>query len=94
MIYNIYAIRDLKTGFMSLTLDQNDPSAMRNFKHACMNTQSLFFTHPEDYALYCLGEFDTDEGQIYPKNARILMYATDSFKRSPKKRVKKEEIEE
>ena len=31
MKYPIYSIRDAKTGFMSPTVDMNDPAAVRNF---------------------------------------------------------------
>lgn len=64
MIYNVYSIRDSLTGFLSITLDQNDASAMRNFRHAMTNTSSLMHTHPKDYDLYRLGTFDTETGVI------------------------------
>lgn len=66
-MYSLYAIRDVKTGFLTLTQDVNDASACRNFEHAVLNHQdSLFFSHPEDYALYYLGDFDSDSGVISP----------------------------
>lgn len=64
MIYNVYAIRDNLTHFLSLTLDENDASATRNFRHAMMNPQSLMHTHPKDYDLYRLARFDTETGMI------------------------------
>lgn len=66
MQYNIYSILDHKTGFINMTLDQNDETAKRNFAHACQVTDSLFYTHPDDYSLYCIGEFNTDSGIIEP----------------------------
>lgn len=68
MKYGLYAIRDAKVGFMSITVDANDSSARRNFEHACANTSSLFYTHPHDYDLYKLGVYDTDSGVIDPIN--------------------------
>lgn len=69
MIYNVYAIRDSKTGFLQPTCEMNDASAMRNFEHAVMaGPDSLFFSHPEDYALYRLGSYDTDKGVILPES--------------------------
>lgn len=65
MKYNIYSIRDVKTGFLPPTYDVNDQSAVRNFEHACLNGDSLFFSHAEDYSLFALGSFDTDTGRIY-----------------------------
>lgn len=64
MIFGIYAVRDLKTGFLTPTFDLNDQSAMRNFEHAAQNTQSLFFTHSSDYSLYRIGSYDSDTGLI------------------------------
>lgn len=66
MKYGIYSIRDMKTGFLPPTVDVNALSAMRNFEHACYNSDSLFFSHPEDYSLFALGTFDTDTGRICP----------------------------
>lgn len=64
MKFGVYAIRDVHTGFLPLTIDQNDESARRNFRHAIMNDQSLFCTHPKDYDLYKVGVFDSDSGLI------------------------------
>ena len=64
MIYGIYSVKDIKTGYLPPTFDMNDLSAMRNFEHACMNEDSLFFTHPADYQLYKVGSFDTETGSI------------------------------
>lgn len=64
MILPIYSIRDVHTGFMTPTVDQNDASAMRNFGHAVMNAGSLMNSHPKDYSLYRIGTFDTENGNI------------------------------
>uniref|UniRef100_A0AAU8AYL0 Nonstructural protein n=1 Tax=Dulem virus 166 TaxID=3145643 RepID=A0AAU8AYL0_9VIRU len=66
MIYAIYAIRDAKVGFLSLTVEQNDAVALRNFEHAKLNAQSLMFSHPGDFDLYKLGNYNTDTGEIIP----------------------------
>ena len=64
MTLNIYAIRDAKSGFMSPTFELNDAVAMRNFEHACLNSDSLLFSHFEDFDLYRIGAYDTDTGCI------------------------------
>lgn len=66
MKYPVYAIRDVHTGFMSPTVDQNDATATRNFRHACLDSSSLFKSHPEHFSLYRIGEFDTETGSIVP----------------------------
>lgn len=78
MIYGVYSIHDAKTGFLNITLDQSDESAIRGFEHACLNTDSLFFTHPADYALHRLGSFDTDTGSLTPLiPVDVLVRASD-----------------
>lgn len=64
MKYPVFAIRDVHTGFMSPTVDQNQSAAIRNFEHAVMQSASLMNSHPEHYALYHIGEFDTETGKI------------------------------
>lgn len=64
MKYPIYSIRDAKVGFMTPTVDANDASAARNFEHAVLNSASLMNSHPGDYALYKIGEFDSDSGAV------------------------------
>lgn len=64
MKYPMYSIRDAKVGFMTPTIDQNDASAARNFEHAVHNAASLMNSHPGDYALYKIGEFDTESGAV------------------------------
>lgn len=67
MVFGIYSIRDMKSGFLAPTCEVNDAVARRNFEHAVLNSeQSLFFSHPEDYALYKIGEMDAEHGVISP----------------------------
>lgn len=65
MIYGVYSIRDVKTGFLSPTVDINDQVAQRNFENAVLNADhSLFFTHPDDYSFYRLASFNSDSGRF------------------------------
>lgn len=66
MIYNVYCMRDDKTGFLSPTVDTNHLTAARNFENAIMQGQGVLFTHADDFRLYCIGEFDTESGQLIP----------------------------
>lgn len=90
MIYNVYAIRDFKTGFLSPTLEQNDAAAARNFEHAVLQSeQTLFFTHPEDYALYRIGEFNTDDGSLSaPALPEEILTASQVFNSAMSRRIK------
>lgn len=64
MKYGVYVVRDIKTCFMTPTIDLNDLSAKRNFEHACMNEDSLMHSHPEDYQLFRIGTYLSDDGVI------------------------------
>lgn len=64
MKFGVYSIKDLKTGFLPVTIEYNDDSAIRNFEHACSNADSLFFTHPSDYQMWKLGSYDNETGEL------------------------------
>lgn len=66
MIYGIYAIKDSKSSFMPCTVDTNDATAIRNFEHAVAQPGSLLASHPNDFALFKLGEFDDIGGTLVP----------------------------
>lgn len=77
MKYPIFSIRDSKVGFMSPTVDVNAPSAVRNFEHAASQASSLFSSHPADYSLYKIGDFDSDSGEISPCIPEHIVDAAD-----------------
>ena len=67
MKFGVYSIRDVKSGFMSPTLEQSDVMAARNFESAIMSSkEGLFTTHAEDFILYKIGEFDSETGVVSP----------------------------
>lgn len=66
MKFNVYAIRDVKTGFMSPTFEINDAVAMRNFEHAVQNSDSILFSHCKDFDLYKIGTYDSETGKLLP----------------------------
>lgn len=89
MKFGIYSIRDFKTGFLAPTVEQNDPVAQRNFEHAVLNTeQSLFFSHPEDYALYRIGSYDSDDGTLESCLPQEIITAPQVFASALARRVK------
>lgn len=64
MIFGIYAVRDLKVGFQSICVQPNDAAAVRGFESTVINSESVLFTHSEDFSLFKLGEFDAETGRI------------------------------
>lgn len=59
MNLGVYTIRDKKVGYLNPTFEQNDEVAARNFVHAVKTSGTILTSHREDFALYCIGMFDT-----------------------------------
>lgn len=78
MKFNVYSIRDSKTGFLSPTFEVNDAVAMRNFEHAVENSDSVLFSHARDFDLYKIGTFDADTGKILPLELPINLCSGSS----------------
>ena len=66
MITGLYAIKDAKSTFMSCTVDVNDATAIRNFEHAVRQRDSILASHPNDFALFKVGEYDNESGVVSP----------------------------
>lgn len=73
MILGVYCIRDIKAGWLTPSVDQNDACAARNFVHAMKNTSSLLYTHPRDFDLFKIGEFDTEKGEMFPFDHALII---------------------
>ena len=64
MILKLYVIYDKKsTEYGNPICDTNDALAMRRLQRE-ISPQSLFSTHSSDFALYCIGLYDTLTGMI------------------------------
>lgn len=72
MTFGLYSIKDAKTGFMTPVLEQGDPAALRNFSAAVNQPDSLMRQYPNDFSLFKVANFDTDEG-IDPVQHPILI---------------------
>lgn len=72
MIYGVYAIRDVRTGFLQPSFDVNDQAAMRNFSHAVVNSPDLLSSFSADFSLYKIAEYDTDSGRISPLDLPVF----------------------
>lgn len=90
MMYGIYSIRDVKTGFMSPTIDVNDDSAARNFFHAVSTSDGILFTYASDFALYKLGNFDSDSGAITEAPVPVLVAEGSQALRALRKEAEKD----
>lgn len=66
MIYGVYAMRDVKTGFLAPTVEVNDMAAIRNFNHAVLHSDGLLSSFAGDFALYKIATFDSDSAVVVP----------------------------
>lgn len=76
----VYAIYDSLVGrYSSLTTDESDDVAIRNFVHAVKSTpNSLLSTHPEHFSLCRVGTFRMKTGVLVDGDAVIkLLSAAD-----------------
>lgn len=76
MVFGIYAIKDVYTGYLNPTFEGNDSVARRNFEHAVLRADSLLYSHPKDYDLYRIGMFDSETGVITPCTAELIVGAS------------------
>lgn len=84
MIFGVYSLRDVKTGFCNPTFDANDSVATRNFFHAIDQSKSIMRFAPEDFDLYKLADFDTDTGIITSLLQPMLIAQGVNFERRKK----------
>lgn len=73
MTLGVYAMRDLKTEFISPVCSANDEVARRNFESAISQSQDVLFTHREDFQLFKIGSFNTESGVLTPEKLPILI---------------------
>ncbi len=80
MKFPIYCIRDIKTTYMTPTIDFNDAAAMRNFEHALKQVGSTLNSHPQDYSLWKIGEFDNELGDLYSISPELILEGSQVVK--------------
>ena len=63
MILKAYAVHDRAAdAYMRPFFESRHQMAMRMFGQAVQDQQTEFFAHPQDYKLFCVGEFDDNKG--------------------------------
>ena len=64
--FGLYSLRDrLADVFRSVTVDNNDMTAKRNFSYAVNNSPELLF-QSKDLELCKIAEFDPHTGEVFP----------------------------
>lgn len=65
MIINAYSVKDKQSGeYLAPFFQPTHGVAIRSFGDIVKDPQSLQYKHPEDYTLFYIGEFNTENGQI------------------------------
>lgn len=73
MVLGIYVMRDQRTSFMTPSFDMTDQAAIRNFEAAMQRVDSLLHSHPQDFSLYKIGEYDTLTAMISADTPQLLV---------------------
>lgn len=66
MIFGMFSIRDVKTGFMTPDISVSPDAAIRNFSIAMSRPDVLYQSFIRDFDLYQIGDFDSDSGVVTP----------------------------
>lgn len=81
----LFSVYDRKAEeFGPLFEAKNEDVAIRQFKNMLSSERML---SPEDYSLYCFGEFDREKGQILHDmegETRVLVFTGENFVESKK----------
>ena len=77
MLYNVYSVLDVHTGYGVPVIHDNDATAMRAFENGCTDRTSLWFTHSSDFHLHHIGTFDTSSGELISCPPRKVCAAYD-----------------
>jgi len=73
MIHKIYSVFDSKAeSYTPPFVDNAEGRALRTFADCCNDQGHQFGKHPEDYTLFCLGEFNDDTGAIDQDKIRSI----------------------
>ena len=63
----VYSIYDKKAMFYGpLMVYDNRVSALRDFEQVCLNSQAMINKYPDDFVLYYVGTFETENGRLEP----------------------------
>lgn len=85
MKYCVYAIRDNLMGFSAPMVAENDPVAIRSMEQAFRMPESLYQVRPQEFDLYYIGSYDTENGKIESDMPRLICNCNEFV---PKKGIK------
>lgn len=72
MIYNVYAIDDLKSTYLAPALSISHAAAIREFKSAYAQEGTPLHQFPEDFRLMFIGKYDNVTGELTPEQHEVI----------------------
>lgn len=77
--HQVFAVRDRALdAFMQPFFVQSTGVAVRSFSDEVNRPESPMNAHPDDYDLYCIGDYDESTGKINPlSDVRMISRAKD-----------------
>lgn len=80
-----YSIKDIKSQLFSPPhFTTSDGVAIRDFSTVCEDPQTKLNKFPEDFALYHMGHFDVETGELNKTTPKSISNATDFAEKEPK----------
>lgn len=77
-MYQVFAVKDSKAAAFALPFFlPRMEVALRSFRDAVKNPEHDMHRHPEDYSLWCLGEFDDNTGAMQPVEPVLVARAQE-----------------
>lgn len=78
---NLYAIKDVKSGFADPCTQVNDAVAVRSFERQIPRLSDDLGIPPSDFQLWRCGKFDCDSGVLIPENPELLLDGASLFRK-------------
>lgn len=79
MVSPLYSVRDEVAGiFNQPFVDANDNSVKRSFSDAVLGGK---LNHPNDFAVYHVGDFNTIDGVVTPLSVPVLVIRGDQIEK-------------
>lgn len=78
MKLKLYALKDLKVGYMNVIQEANDDVARRNFRNLLTDpTPNVVNRNPGDYEMWRIGTYDNESGEVVSDLSFICNASTE-----------------
>lgn len=84
MMLRVYSVFDRKAlSYANPFYAVNDASAVRIVSDAAGDDQTSLSRHPNDYVVYCIGEYNTDKGELVPYSPLVHLVDVIALIKAP-----------